>query len=50
MFNVIDHATGWKIDFILRKNRSFSEQNSIAQNGNSPRHQSTAALMMGSRL
>jgi TldD protein len=26
MFNVIDHATGWKIDFILRKDRSFSEQ------------------------
>ena len=26
MFNVIDHATGWKIDFIFRKDRSFSEQ------------------------
>jgi len=26
MFNVIDHATGWKIDFILRKDRAFSEQ------------------------
>jgi hypothetical protein len=26
MFNVIDHASGWKIDFILRKDRPFSEQ------------------------
>jgi len=26
MFNVIDHASGWKIDFIFRKDRSFSEQ------------------------
>jgi hypothetical protein len=26
MFNVIDHASGWKIDFILRKHRLFSEQ------------------------
>lgn len=26
MFNVIDHATGWKIDFIFRKNRAFSRQ------------------------
>jgi hypothetical protein len=26
MFNVIDHATGWKIDFILRKNRAFSKE------------------------
>ncbi len=26
MFNVIDYATGWKIDFIVRKDRSFSEQ------------------------
>jgi hypothetical protein len=24
MFNVIDHASGWKIDFIVRKNRAFS--------------------------
>ena len=24
MFNLIDLATGWKIDFILRKSRSFS--------------------------
>lgn len=24
MFNVIDHASGWKIDFIIRKNRAFS--------------------------
>jgi hypothetical protein len=24
MFNVIDLATGWKVDFILRKNREFS--------------------------
>ncbi|MEO6599737.1 MAG: hypothetical protein ABIQ16_07685 [Polyangiaceae bacterium] len=26
MFNVIDHATGWKIDFILRRNRAFSRE------------------------
>jgi hypothetical protein len=24
MFNVIDHATGWKIDLIIRKSRPFS--------------------------
>lgn len=24
MFNVVDHASGWKIDVILRKNRAFS--------------------------
>ena len=24
MFNVVDHASGWKVDFILRKNRPFS--------------------------
>lgn len=24
MFNVIDHSTGWKIDFIIRKSRPFS--------------------------
>ncbi len=24
MFNVIDHASGWKVDFIVRKNRAFS--------------------------
>ena len=26
MFNVIDHATGWKIDFIFRRNRAFSRE------------------------
>jgi hypothetical protein len=26
MFNVIDNETGWKIDFILRKNRPFSQE------------------------
>ena len=26
MFNVIDQATGWKIDFIIRKNRAFSRE------------------------
>jgi hypothetical protein len=26
MFNVIDLATGWKIDFIIRKSRSFSQE------------------------
>jgi len=26
MFNVIDLATGWKIDFIIRKSRPFSEE------------------------
>jgi len=26
MFNVVDHASGWKIDFILRKNRAFSRE------------------------
>jgi hypothetical protein len=25
MFNVVDLATGWKIDFIIRKDRPFSE-------------------------
>ncbi len=25
MFNVIDHLTGWKVDFILRKRRPFSQ-------------------------
>ncbi len=24
MFNVIDHASGWKVDLIIRKNRAFS--------------------------
>jgi hypothetical protein len=24
MFNVIDRATGWKIDFIIRKSRAYS--------------------------
>ncbi|GAC1571990.1 MAG: hypothetical protein NVS3B20_24000 [Polyangiales bacterium] len=24
MFNVVDQASGWKIDFIIRKNRDFS--------------------------
>jgi len=26
MFNVIDHASGWKVDFIIRKNRDFSRE------------------------
>lgn len=26
LFNVIDSATGWKIDFIIRKSRAFSEE------------------------
>jgi hypothetical protein len=26
MFNVIDQASGWKIDFIIRKNRPFSRE------------------------
>jgi hypothetical protein len=26
MFNVIDQASGWKVDFILRKNRPFSRE------------------------
>jgi hypothetical protein len=25
-FNVVDMATGWKIDFIIRKSRAFSEE------------------------
>jgi hypothetical protein len=25
-FNLIDHATGWKIDFIIRKQRAFSRE------------------------
>jgi hypothetical protein len=24
MFNVVDHTSGWKVDFIIRKNREFS--------------------------
>jgi hypothetical protein len=26
MFNVIDHATGWKVDFIVRRHRPFSRE------------------------
>jgi hypothetical protein len=26
MFNVIDMTSGWKIDFVIRKHRSFSEE------------------------
>ena len=26
MFNVIDQSSGWKVDFILRKNRPFSRE------------------------
>jgi len=26
MFNVVDHSSGWKIDFIIRKNRDFSRE------------------------
>jgi hypothetical protein len=26
MFNVIDRSTGWKMDFIIRKSRPFSEE------------------------
>lgn len=26
LFNVIDFATGWKVDFIIRKSRPFSEE------------------------
>jgi hypothetical protein len=26
MFNVIDHATGWKVDFIVRRDRAFSRE------------------------
>jgi hypothetical protein len=26
MFNVIDQASGWKVDFIVRKNRAFSRE------------------------
>jgi hypothetical protein len=26
MFNVVDHASGWKVDFIVRKNRPFSRE------------------------
>ena len=26
MFNVVDHASGWKVDFILRKERAFSRE------------------------
>ncbi len=26
LFNVIDQATGWKIDFIIRKSRAFSKE------------------------
>jgi hypothetical protein len=26
LFNVIDYATGWKIDLIIRKSRAFSQQ------------------------
>lgn len=26
MFNVIDHASGWKVDFIIRKEREFSRR------------------------
>ncbi len=26
IFNVVDHASGWKVDFIIRKNRQFSRE------------------------
>jgi hypothetical protein len=26
MFSVVDHASGWKVDFIIRKNRAFSRE------------------------
>jgi hypothetical protein len=26
MFNVLDNLTGWKIDFIFRKSRAFSQE------------------------
>lgn len=26
MFNVVDHASGWKIEFIVRKERAFSRE------------------------
>jgi len=26
MFNVVDQATGWKIDLIIRKSRAFSQE------------------------
>lgn len=26
MFNVVDHESGWKVDFIVRKNRPFSRE------------------------
>jgi hypothetical protein len=26
MFNIVDHASGWKVDFIVRKNRAFSRE------------------------
>jgi hypothetical protein len=26
MFNAVDQASGWKVDFIIRKNRAFSRQ------------------------
>ena len=26
MFNVVDHASGWKVDLIVRKNRPFSRE------------------------
>src|SRR5260370_1346980 len=26
LFNVVDMATGWKVDFIIRKSRAFSEE------------------------
>ena len=26
MFNIVDHASGWKVDFIVRKDRAFSRE------------------------
>jgi len=26
MFNIVDQSSGWKVDFILRKNREFSHR------------------------
>ena len=26
MFNIVDHASGWKVDLIVRKNRAFSRE------------------------
>jgi hypothetical protein len=46
MFNVVDHASGWKVDFMIRKNRDFSREEfarRMKQSGGSERQRRDVA-------